>query len=312
MSSATLFDVGSVAKNLEASLALVLVEENAMGLDDPISTWLPPLRNVDGSITVRQLLNHTSGVFNVFENPAFPWVGTDVDRTREWSLEETFSTFVLDPYGPPGAIQHYSSTNYRLLTTILERVTGRSVPQEIQDRFLAPLGLEHSWMTMGSLPPDRLSLAHPWADLDRDGVMEDLGDYSRVWVASLTHPVLFSTPTDLVGWLCALYRDRTVLDPSSLHAMLVLPQPDVLDPEGGRYGLGVVDFSQILGANVIGHAGSALGFSAAALYLPDHGVALAWAINTGESPADLAGAFMGRVWEGLSGVLFTHLEPSRR
>jgi D-alanyl-D-alanine carboxypeptidase len=308
----TLFDVGSIAKNFEAALALALADEGVLGLDDPISNWLPPLPHVDGAITVRQLLNHTSGIFNVFENPAFPWVGTDVDYTREWGLEEMFSTFVLDPYGPPGTIQHYSSTNYRLLTVILQEAAGAPVPQAVQDRFLEPLGLDHAYLTIGDPPPERFQVAHPMVDVDEDSTLDDLAGYPRRWIASLTHPVLFTTPSDLVRWITALYSDRTVLPGHSLEAMLTYPHPQGLDPEGGRYGLGVVDFSEILGANVIGHAGSALGYSAAALYLPDHGVAMAWAINTGESPSELANTLMGGVWRSLSSVVFQHLVPESR
>jgi len=309
ITTTTLFDAGSIAKSFEAALAITLADEGVLGLDDPISDWLPPLRHVDGAITVRQLLNHTSGVFNVFENPAFPWVGTDVDYTREWGLEETFSTFVLDPYGPPGTVQHYSSTNYRLLTAVLQEATGQSVPEAVRDRFLGPLGLDHTMMTMGDELPEGFPVAHPMVDVDEDGTLDDLAGYSRRWIASLTHPVLFTTPTDLVRWIAALYRDRTVLNGPSLEAMLTYPQPEELDPEGGRYGLGVVDFSEILGADVFGHAGSALGYSAAALYLPEYGVAMAWAINTGESPSELANALMGRVWRSMSGVVFRHLAP---
>lgn len=310
VSSATLFDVGSVAKTFEAALVLDLAEEGLVILDDPISNWLPPLRNVDGGITVRQLLNHTSGVFNVFENPAFPWVGPDVDYAREWGLEEAFEAFVLEPYGAPGSVQHYSSTNYRLVTAIVEEATGQGVPRGVEDRFLKPLGLIHTRMTMGSPPPNRFALAHPMVDVDGDGVLNDLDGHSRSWIASLTHPVLFTTPNDLVRWILALYHDRTVLTRSSLDAMLTYPEPDELDPEGARYGLGVVDFSRILGMNVIGHAGSALGYSAAALYLQDYGVAVAWAINTGESPTDLADAIMGRVWREFSSVVRQNLELS--
>ena len=305
----TLFDVGSVAKSFEAALALALADEGVFGLDDPVSDWLPPLPHVDGAITIRQLLNHTSGVFNVFENPVFPWVGADVDYTREWGLEEMFSTFVLEPYGRPGTVQHYSSTNYRLLTVILEEATGQSVPQGIRDRFLEPLGLHDAYMTMGDPPPEGFQVAHPMVDVDEDGTLEDIAGHSLRWVASLTHPALFTTPTDLVRWMSALYHRRTVLSGHSLEAMLTYPHPEVLDPEGGRYGLGVVDFSEILGTEVFGHAGSALGYSAAALYLPDLGVAIAWAINTGESPPELAGTLMASVWRSVSAVVLRNLAP---
>jgi len=307
----TLFEVGSVAKNFEAALVLVLADEGLLGLDDPVSKWLPPLRHVDGAITIRQLLNHTSGVFNVFENPAFPWVGVDVDYSRAWGLEEMFSTFVLAPYGSPGTVQHYSSTNYRLLTAILEEAGGEPVPLGVERHFLEPLGLDHTFMTTGDPAPDRFEVAHPMVDVDADGVLDDLAGHSRTWIASLTHPVLFTTPTDLVRWMRALYYSRTVLPEESLEAMLSVPDSVEFDPEGGRYGLGVVDFSGILGWNVLGHAGSALGYSAAALYLPDPGVVMAWAINTGESPPELANTLMGTVWRSLSSVIFQHLGSGR-
>jgi hypothetical protein len=70
--------------------------------------------------------------------------------------------------------------------------------------------------------------------------------------------------------------------------------------------LGIIDFSEVLGVNAIGHGGSSLGYSAAAVYLPDLGIALAWAINTGESPRTLADALMRSTWSRLSQALFEH------
>jgi CubicO group peptidase (beta-lactamase class C family) len=67
-----LFNVGSVAKTFEAALALRLAEQGLLDLDAPLSTWLPAHPHLDGRISVRQLLNHTSGTFNVFEHPDFP------------------------------------------------------------------------------------------------------------------------------------------------------------------------------------------------------------------------------------------------
>lgn len=86
-----LFEVGSVQKNFEAALVLKLVEDDVLSFDDPISMYLPTYPNVNGEITIRQLLNHTSGVFNVFEHPDFPWVGSDVDYSIEWKELATTS-----------------------------------------------------------------------------------------------------------------------------------------------------------------------------------------------------------------------------
>lgn len=300
----TLFNVGSVAKSFEAAMALELADEGLLDLDDPISTWLPELNKVDGRITIRQLLDHSSGLFNVFEHPEFPWVDPDVDYGRRWQLEEVIELYVLEPYGPPGYAQHYSSTNYLLLTAILEKVTGETVASEVERRFLEPLALDNTFMSMGELPPRRFRIAHPWVDVDSDGELEDLSGTPQTWIASLTHPVLYSTPQEMAIWMSALYHEQRVLSDGALYEMLIIPETEVGDPEGGRYGLGVIDFSEILGANVIGHGGSSLGYSAAALHLPDYGVSLACSLNTGESPSSLAANIMQRTWSGLSEVIY--------
>jgi CubicO group peptidase (beta-lactamase class C family) len=305
-----LFDVGSIEKNFQAALILKLVEDGPLSLDDPISKYLPRLHNVDGAITVRQLLNHTSGVFNVFEHPEFPWVGAGVDYSKEWGLEQVFNTFVLEPYGPPGYAQHYSSTNYLLLTAITAEVTGSTVPDEIGRYFIKPMNLEHTYISMGQPPPARYAVAHPWADIDRNGELDDLYGIPLVWKVTLTHPVMFSTPADLVRWSQALYEQGIVLPPDSLAEMLTYPETILRDPDGGVYGLGVVDYTDILGIQVVGHAGSSLGYSAAALYLPEYRSSVAWMINTGESPYELAGQMMSATWDALSDVLRKHGEMS--
>jgi D-alanyl-D-alanine carboxypeptidase len=298
-----LFSVGSIQKNFEAALVLKLVEDDILSLDDPVSKYLPTYPNVNGEITIRQLLNHTSGVFNVFEHPDFPWVGTDVDYSKEWKEEEVFDNFVLKPYGPPGYAQHYSSTNYLLVTTIIEKATGSTVPNRIERYFLGPMNLENTFVSMGELPPAKYSVAHPWVDTDRDGNLDDLHGVPQTWIASLSHPVMYSTPEDLVRWNHALYNEGTVVSSNSLVEMLTYPETKLRDPDGGIYGLGVVDYSNIVGTQAYGHLGSMLGYSAAALYMPEYGISVSWLINTGESPVDLAGYMMGDTWSVLSRVI---------
>ena len=307
-----LLDVGSVQKNFEAALVLKLVEDEMLSLDDPISKYLPTYKNVDRRITIRQLLDHTSGVFNVFEHPDFPWVGPDVDYSKSWPIEDVFDQFVLEPYGPPGYAQHYSSTNYLLLTEIIEGVTGNAVPDEIETRFLKPMRLDHTLISMGDAPPEKYSVAHPWADNDQDGTLEDLYGIPLTWKVTLTHPVMFSTPADLVCWMNALYHDRILLSPESHSEMLAIPETTLRDPEGGLYGLGVVDYTDRLGVPVLGHGGSSLGYSGAALYLPGHGISMAWLVNTGESPPELANQIMADTWFSLFKVINTHQETTTK
>jgi len=298
-----LFDVASIQKNFEAALVLKLVEDGVLFLDDSIAKYLPSYPNVDGQITLRQLLNHTSGLFNVFEHPDFPWVKTGVDYAKEWPTEEVINNFVRDPYGPPGYVQHYSSTNYLLITDVIEAATGSTVPDEIDRYFLEPMQLENTLISMGEPPPAKYPVAHPWVDIDRDGTLEDLSGIPRTWIATLTHPVMFSNPDDLVHWLQALYYEGSVLSSDSLTEMLTIPENTVLDPEGGLYGLGTIDFIDRLGMHTQGHSGSSLGYCGLALYLPEYGVSLAILINTGESPAELAGYMLGDTWSGFKAVI---------
>lgn len=298
-----IFDVGSIEKSFQAALVLELAAEGRLALDDPISTYLPDLPNVDENATIRQLLNHTSGISNVFEHPEFPWLGTDVDYAKQWQLEEVFSTFVLPPYDSPGLVQHYSSTNYLLATKIIEEATGNSVPFGIQQHFLEPMKLQHTFISMGKEPIVGDSVAHAWMDVDTDGVLEDIYGIPRIWQVSLTHPIMFSTANDIARWMHSLYHDGIVLNSSLMGEMLTFPQEVLRDPEGGVYGLGVVDYSDILGEEAIGHLGSSLGYNAAALYLPEYGISVAWLINTGESPNDLAARLMWETWSSVMEVL---------
>lgn len=108
----------------------------------------------------------------------------------------------------------------------------------------------------------------------------------------------------------ALYHDRSVLEPATLEDMLTYPETRFRDPEGGIHGLGVVDYSELLGMQVIGHGGSSLGYSAAAVYLPEYGTVVAWQFNTGESPRELADVIMSDTWSSPAKVLSTHLTPN--
>ena len=164
---------------------------------------------------------------------------------------------------------------------------------------------------MGELPPSYFTVVHPWVDIDLDGGLEDFSGEPQTWITTMTHPVLYATPEDMAKWMQALYHEQRVLSGQSLREMLTIPETTLPDPEGGRYGLGVVDFSEILGTRAIGHGGSSLGYSAGALYLPEYGLSVAWSINTGESPRGLADKLMQNTWSNLSQVLFEHgkLDP---
>ena len=187
-----MFHIASVTKTFVAACILQLAEEGKLSIEDSLYQWLPDFPNIDSSITIRQLLNHTSGVFDYYYNPAYS-DSLVADFTRRWMPEEIL-TLVLEPDFPPGTDYHYSNTNYILLGMIIRDVTGNEVSAEIRDRFLAPLGLNSTFFEVEESIPG--AMAHGWADTDDDGTVEDLIIYPYTAFFSLewTAGAMVSTP----------------------------------------------------------------------------------------------------------------------
>jgi D-alanyl-D-alanine carboxypeptidase len=134
----TTFAIGSITKTFVAAAIVQLADERRLALEDPISRWLPGWPN-GSDITVRMLLDHTSGIYNYFENPSY--VSLVFGRpTHRWTTNEILS-LVGEPRFAPGTDYGYSNTNYVLLGRIIRRVTGRSPAAEVRARFLGPLRL---------------------------------------------------------------------------------------------------------------------------------------------------------------------------
>jgi len=117
-----LFAISSITKNFVAASTFKLIEEGILALDDPISKWLPPYNYIDSTITIRQLLNHTSGIYMFFSNQQI-WDDLKKDRTKVWRPEEVLN-YIKEPYFDPGEEFRYSNTNYLLLAMIIEKVSG--------------------------------------------------------------------------------------------------------------------------------------------------------------------------------------------
>jgi D-alanyl-D-alanine carboxypeptidase len=138
--------IGSVTKTMTAAVVLQLVDEGLVMLDEPIATYLPGVPNGE-IITVRQLLNMTSGLANTTESDAFNRA-LDADTTKSFSVREVLQyAFDEPPLFAPGAQFYYTNTNYDLLGELAETVTGEGLPDLFSTRLFRPLG-----MTESSLP----------------------------------------------------------------------------------------------------------------------------------------------------------------
>jgi len=289
LTSEMLFDIASMQKNFQAALALKLVEEGLISLEDPLKKWFPPHPNISGKITIRQILNLTSGIDNFVEDSNSPFrVGyVNIQHEKVWTWEEIYNTFVGKPNFEPGTRCAYSSTNYIVLRRVIEKATRRKQTTVFEDRLLKPLHLNHTLADFSKPIPDTMPIAHGWFDKNDDGKPEDISGYSSNWIASLSPMIVYSTPTDMVRWIDALYHRKKVLKDETLKAMLTFIGPVQNEPMMKGYGLGVVDinFGAMLpkwkDVRAYGHLGSGFGYSTAALYLPELGTSVSIMFNRG-------------------------------
>lgn len=284
-----LFDIASAQKNLQAALALSLVEEGVLGLDDPLEEWLPPMPHIDGAITIRQLLGLTSGIDGFVGDPESPFrIGyLNIDFEKMWTWEEFQDVFVGEPSFAPGTACEYSTTNYVVLRQVIEQATRKRQSALLRDRLLEPNHLDHTLADFSGPVPKHMSVAHGWFDTNGDGAAEDIYGHSLNWIASLSPMLVFSTPTDMVRWMDALFHRKTVLEEETLRAMLDFAGPVRGEPLMQGYGLGVVDINLGLmlprweNVRVYGHLGSQYGYMTFVGYFPDYGVSMAVMSNRG-------------------------------
>lgn len=276
----SLFSVGSTTKNFTAATILLLAEDGLLSLDDTISDWLDECPNIDGSITIRQLLNHTSGIYNFTEEQEY-WDTLFSEPEKVDTYDEILQSYVLEPYFPVGTDWHYSSSGYILLRMIIKKATGSSLSEQYRDRLWKPLGLEGMVLAGEETLPE--SVAHGWWDLDGDGAYDDLtaADQGGAFYTGLGGGV-FSTAEDLAAWAQALFLQDQVLSEESLEAMLDFHSPTPGEPLVEGYGFGAIKFSPELfnGLEILGHSGNAPGYAAGMLYLPEYETVIVILDNT--------------------------------
>jgi len=272
------FAIGSITKNVVAALTLKLVEENLLSLNEPLSKWLPRYPHIDSTITIRQLLNHTSGLYMFWDNQQI-WDDLKRDRTKVWSPEEVL-TYIKEPYFAAGAGWRYSNTNYLLLAMIIEKATGSILSTEFKKRFWQPLGIDHAYLSLEENIPD--NQAHVYGDnFNSDGSNIDLTFLPRASHESIAYGSsgLFMTAKDLARWCQALFEGK-VIQPQSMKEMLQFVKFRPI-ANMRAYGLGVQLYTRNFssGKAAIGHGGGNIGTTTYMVYLPEFHVSIVVMIN---------------------------------
>lgn len=237
----TKFRLGSVTKQFTAVAIMQLSERGLVDLDAPVKTYLPDAPAVWDSITVHQLLTHTSGIANFTDDPDF----------LKWSILPTTTAELITRFSDkplrfvPGEKFEYSNSGYILLTAVIEAVTGQTYPDYVTKALFQPLGLtDTGYDTHAAILPRRASGYTP----SPNGVVN--ADYADMTVPQGAG-ALYSTTRDLLKWEQALFGGQ-VLTPESL-ARLTTRYRD-------NYALGL-SVETTDGHRIISHGGGIQGFN---------------------------------------------------
>src|SRR5215218_2414139 len=139
----TIFESGSVAKQFTAAAVVALSLDGKLGLDDPVKKHIPEMPDYGAPLTIRHLLNHTSGLRDWGSVMSLTGVGRG-DRVVSQALAIDVITRQKGTDFVPGAEYSYSNSNYNLLAEIVERVSKQKFPAFMQERFFKPLGMTNS------------------------------------------------------------------------------------------------------------------------------------------------------------------------
>jgi D-alanyl-D-alanine carboxypeptidase len=205
------FEVGSITKTFVSTLVLVLAEEGGLELDDDVTAHLSARFDRIGSVTVRSLLNHTSGFPDFFEDAAFAARWRE-SQSGAWDPEELIEVCLALPWHEPG-IFCYANSNYVLIGLLIESLTGYKLGDLLYRRILDPLGLSTT----------------------------------RLPATATAAGGLVSTSDDLARFFAALLAGE-IVDQSSLREMLTTVPCDWAESQG--YGLGIEQVESLMGFEV--------------------------------------------------------------
>jgi D-alanyl-D-alanine carboxypeptidase len=251
--------IGSITKTFVATVVLQLAAERRLSLNDSVQKWLPGVITGHGyhpaQITIRQLLQQTSGIQDYTSAPGFL---TEANLARTWQPQQLVDIALR--LGPPVHGWLYSDTNYILLGMIIQKVTERSPVTEISRRILVPLGLHDT-----SFPLTSKQIPAPYAH----------GYYGPIDVTNAINPsiawtagAMISTVDDVARFYRALLDGRLLPPAQQRELLATIPVNDTGELFAEHYGLGIYSV-QLSCGTAWGHDGGIIGFKTFAYTSPD-------------------------------------------
>ena len=286
----TPFAIASVSKTFLAAEVLLLIDAGQLSLDDAPARLLPTTlvggAPIDPLITVRMLLDHTSGLGDYLTSRSLD-AAVRAEPMAVWTPEQSLA-YVARAAGKPGEGYHYANTNYVLLGLIVEQITGRTLAEEFRARFFEPLGLSSASYQGAEPPAAQLPTSYRYSSGRLDATPQDVTDgtdirpFTAITTATGAAGSVAISARDLVHWARALYGGL-VLPPDTLALMVADAAVTQTRKPAYPYGLGVQVLT-IDGRVTYGHSGRLVGARSIVRWFPDAGVAIA--ILTNESRYD--------------------------
>lgn len=279
MAPCTVSKVASITKMVVGTVAHQLAEEGKLDYDDPIAAYLPDeiLNKVANAkcATIRQLMNHTTGMFDITTSSKFYLeVLNNPDRTWESHQLIEFA------YGEEanfacGQKADYSNTNTLLLGMVLTKIAGRPHHQLVKERILDKLGLSHTYYY--SNVPLPANTAQGYFDLYNNGTIVNVSNYNTG--SGNGYGGMYATVRDIALFADALFRDKTLLKTATLDEMLTFneEEPYIF------LGVGAMKRFSYKGVDKygFGHTGRDLGYSADCFYFPNQKTTMTFVVNYG-------------------------------
>ena len=273
--AATIYEIGSITKQFTSAAIMKLVEQGRVRLDDDLSKYVPQFPLQGKKVSIRQLLNHTSGIHSYTSEPSWRKTWNDV-----LSPDEIIKLVAADTFDfAPGSAWRYDNTGYVLLGMVIEKASGQKYAKYLDAQFFKPLGLKQTSYCPSHTSDPAFAI----------GYSKGPNGTVRAQFLDLSHPfaagALCSTVGDLATWQRALDNGK-VVSPASYALMTT---DDTLN--SGRkvnYGFGLVP-GTFNGHKTISHTGGINGFATAATYVPDDSLSIVVFTNyDAESPQALA------------------------
>jgi len=265
----TIFHVASVSKQFTAMAVVLLERDGKLSIDDDVHKYLPELPDYGQKITLRNLLQHTSGIRDQWQTLSTAgWSMEDV-ITQDQILRMLFRQKALN--FPPGARYLYSNSGFTMLAEIVTRVSGKPMPQFCDERIFRPLGMTrtHFHQDLHQIVPGR---AYSYGPAKGGGFQNNPLNYANAGATSL-----FTTAGDLLKWLDN-FRTAKVGGPAAIARLQ--EQGVLADGEKINYGLGVT-LDSYRGVKRISHNGADAGFRSAVMWFPGEELGIAVASNLG-------------------------------